>query len=375
MCHTRGMRRAALATFVVVFGCGEDKDPLPTGSITGEATSSTGSSEPTGGEETGTEPTAGAGPFDPKILYIVGGGGPEARAFWMNPDGSDPLPITSGMGAEGPVRWSRSGANVLFGRGFDIWRVIPESGEEFNLTNAPESYNGLLDVSPDGSWVLLSGTRDGVMGLYRVRITGGAAQLLVSMDDPTISRYDASYSPDGTKIAYVVSSMIADSRLFVSDALGNGANEVLEIVPQSAPTWSPDGAQLAVGASNGDDTSAVFTFTAAGTGLKPITTGQNGVYARWSPDGSRIAFYGSTLEHGSGWIIGVVDPDGANQRYLTEDYPSCYLPDWSPDGTTLVFGCIGGEDEMGIYTMVVDGGTPTMILADLNASWYPQWRP
>jgi Tol biopolymer transport system component len=372
------MRRAALTAVLVLCGCPDDKDPLSTASITaaptGDPTSSTGSTDPTGGEETGSEPTAGAGPFDPKILYVAGGAGPEARASWMNPDGSDPLPVASGMGPEYPVMWSRSGANVLFGRGSDIWRVIPESGEEFNVTNTPDAISGLLDVSPDGTWVLFASIRDGVVGLYRVRMTGGEAEPLVTTDDP-YARYEARYSPDGLKIAYVAGSMVAESRLFISDALGNGAIEVVGVVPQQAPTWSPDGTRLAVGGYLGDETSAIFTFTPAGAELKSITAGENALFARWSPDGSRIAFYGTTPEHGSGWIIGVVDPDGANQTFLTEDYATCYLPDWSPDGTTLVFGCSDDEKGTGIYTMVVDGGTPTMILAEPNHSWYPKWRP
>ncbi len=372
------MKRAALTTAWLLFGCADDKDPtVPTGSTTA-TTASTGEpttgEEPTGGEETGLEPTAGGGPFDPKILYVAGGAGPDARASWMNLDGSDAQPIASGGGMEYPVRWSRSGANALFNRGNDIWRVTPETGEEFNVTTTADQYSNYLDMSPDGAWVLFSGTRDNVIGLYRVRITGGTAQPLVLSEDQFLARYAARYSPDGQKIAYVESSETSGNRLFVANDVGEDALEVTGIAASEAPTWSPDSSRLAVSGYLGEESAAIFTFTPAGTGQTQITAGKNASYARWSPDGSRIAFYGSTTEH-SGWIIGVVDPDGANETYLTTEYDTCYLPDWSPDGASLVFGCSDEELGEGIYTMVVDGGTPTMILSEPNLSWYPQWRP
>ncbi|MEZ4454491.1 MAG: hypothetical protein R3B09_33880 [Nannocystaceae bacterium] len=336
---------------------------------TSETTTSAASSDPTGGVET----TVGVGPFDPKILYIAGGAGPEARASWMNLDGSDATPITSGSSAESRAIWSRNGAYVLLNRSKDIWRVIPETGEELNLTHGG-GHSIVVDASPDGLWVLFSGDREPGLGLYRVPIYGGDAEVIALTDDINVQGFEARYSPDSHKIAYTVYGSAAEYPLYIADEFGKGVIEVHGIDASGAPTWSPDGAQVAVHASLGPEESAVFRVDATGAGLTRITSSLVASYPRWSPDGSRIAFYGSDDAKGDHrHYVGVVDPDGENQRLLS--FASCYLPDWSPDGKSLVVGCLDEDPPTGIYIVDVESGAPTMLLADLNLSWTPLWRP
>ena len=56
--------------------------------------------------------------------------------------------------------------------------------------------------------------------------------------------------------------------------------------------------------------------------------------AVWSPDGAWVAF--STDRHGSS-DIALVPADGGAIRMLTDSPDEEFLPQWTPDGSTIVF--------------------------------------
>ena len=83
----------------------------------------------------------------------------------------------------------------------------------------------------------------------------------------------------------------------------------------------------------------------------------------WSPDGSRVAFLSGSF--GQGALL-VIDADGSRESHVTgiEAYP----PDWSPDGTRLVFEAVDG----GIYSVGADGsGLTKLTLSGSGPTWSP----
>lgn len=75
----------------------------------------------------------------------------------------------------------------------------------------------------------------------------------------------------------------------------------------------------------------IMVINPDGSGLRRLT---NGIDPVLSPDGQRVAFTRWEGETGSVWVINL---DGANERSIQGFVKQAKGPDWSPDGSQLVF--------------------------------------
>jgi dipeptidyl aminopeptidase/acylaminoacyl peptidase len=100
-----------------------------------------------------------------------------------------------------------------------------------------------------------------------------------------------------------------------------------------------------------------------------------------SPDGSEVAF---SAFFGSNTDIFVIGTDGGDLRQLTDDPATDEFPQWSPDGTTIVYDN-GGSNEQSdvqfsptaeIWTVPAAGGAPpTQLTHDRAADSSPSFSP
>jgi dipeptidyl aminopeptidase/acylaminoacyl peptidase len=108
---------------------------------------------------------------------------------------------------------------------------------------------------------------------------------------------DAQISPDGTRVAYVVTDVLKDENrtnadIWIANADGSGEPRKLTNSPKHDrhPRWSPDGKWLAFESSRDGD-SQIFLLPLDGGEPKKLTTLATGAsQAIWSPDGKAIAF-------------------------------------------------------------------------------------
>ena len=185
-----------------------------------------------------------------------------------------------------------------------------------------------------------------------------------------------SWSPDGSRIAYVRGAMASQPKNIYLVSVGGGA--ATRLTPTageySTPRWSPDGTRLAFSdctLGNCD----IFVINADGSGLTNVT--RSSVADRdpsWSPDGAHLAF--SSYRDGSTDIF-VVDADGTDLRRLTKTVfgGSSSAATWSPDGRHIAFA-VGGavEDRSGVYVVTAEGSAPAQITRaasnwDIPSAW------
>lgn len=146
------------------------------------------------------------------------------------------------------------------------------------------------------------------------------------------------------------------------------------------PAWSPDGTRLAFTSDRSGDPE-IFVVGIDGTGLRQLTTtpGRD-AHPSWSPDGTRIAFQSPRNEGQTRLFL--MDADGSGQQQITPNTGFCGVPVWSPDGTTLAFQCSDTTTRLNtpehpwrVYTMKLSEGRMTLRTHGPGHDQVPNWSP
>jgi Tol biopolymer transport system component len=118
-------------------------------------------------------------------------------------------------------------------------------------------------------------------------------------------------------------------------------------------------------------TNQIYAVNPDGTGLAQLTHEPQGISAQgpdWSPDGSRILFSRFNLSKGVGRIW-IMNADGTGQRLLASDAGrSDMQPRYSPDGGHIVFTrCLPNFEHCAIWIMRSDGTHRHLVIPFLPA--------
>jgi WD40-like Beta Propeller Repeat len=270
--------------------------------------------------------------------------------------------------------------------------------------------------SPDGNKVLFSGYPFfGSAELYVMNADGSGVKKLT--DDPFTAVWSASWSPDGTKIAYKKSSITnkVDGEIWVMNADGSGKTQVTNVgCAMLGLDWGHTGGVSKIAYGNAcPDGWGIYLINPDGSGRTHLTAvSQDVAYGTlssdrsgidWSPDGTKIVLSASH------WSACAIHGDCAVDLYIvdlvagsmtnvtnTRDPLGPFERDavWSPDGTRIAFSAFnlvpqpGGGTWPGpqaIYTMPASGGAVTKLtdppLVDTgsytaqSSDGVPDWQP
>ncbi len=239
-----------------------------------------------------------------------------------------------------------------------IWVISAGGSAMKQLTRGAEEDEHDVDpvFSPDGKSVLLTSTRGGKAGIWRMALDGTKLERVCDGDQ-------GEWSPDGKKIV-----LRRKERLLIRD-LASGAEKA--ITPEdwphcSGPAWSPDGKAIAF-AARWEGGNAIYTVPAQGGKPTKVYDKKGACEPHWAPDGSRIVY--ETETH-----IWTIRPDGSKSRLVTYFGGVQRYARYSPDGRWIVFcQAPSPRGPWELYLIPAQGGAPRK-LTDGGSDMYPDWK-
>ena len=180
---------------------------------------------------------------------------------------------------------------------------------------------------------------------------------------------DLCWSPDGTRLAFILENRRGTAALEVLDP-ESGKTATLTTAEHRAksPSWNPQGTALAY-VSDQDWVPQVFIVDAAGSHPRQVTRDAAPKRcAVWAPTGDRI---GCGIQAGGRTVIMTVKPDGAEPRQLASLTQPVESLCWAPDGRGLLLGLKQAQDcQLAIVDME---GASQPFAEGLGGSQCPQW--
>ena len=145
------------------------------------------------------------------------------------------------------------GDMIAFVYAGDIWTVPAEGGTARRLTSHP-GIELFPKFSPDGRWIAFSGEYNGTRQVFVISVDGGEARQLTYRNDvgplPPRGGWDNivyGWTPDGKYILFRANRVPQSNRLGRPHLVPfeGGQEEPLPIMEGGAASYSPDGTRLA----------------------------------------------------------------------------------------------------------------------------------
>ena len=365
----------------------------------------------------GYEVVPSLSPDGSQVAFSWNGPGEDNYDIWVKLVGpGEPLRLTTDPAHEDKPSWSPDGRQIAFlrmstGRSQDLSRadvvVVPAlGGAERRLATINVSSTATvgsrpisnLAWTPDGKWLAFGGqiAPSGSRGIWMFEVGGHERrQLTVAPEQRYAEMADASptFSSDGRRMAFLRESTVSQNAIYVialsSDLRVAGAPVQVTVAPGAVLglAWLPGDRglvfssgghmgpsrihriALAPGAADPVGASELLPFGEEATAISVARSGRLVYPARfrdtnfwrlnlaqpsarlddggfagstfdehtpdYSPDGTRLVFASTRSGAEELWIS---DADGSSSRQMTfMNGPQCSNPQWSPDGQTILF--------------------------------------
>jgi Tol biopolymer transport system component len=233
--------------------------------------------------------------------------------------------------------------------GANLFSVAPDGSDLTRLTNR-KGVEGDASWSPDGSKIAFVCARNPERGPVEICVINADGSGFTQLTRHRAFSIAPAWSPDGTKIVYATNRGGPRLRLYVMNSDGSAKQRLTRNrkgTQYTDPQWSPDGATIAFAILKGvgRETPRAFDSSIAlidaddGDNLRRLTPrrGRDELNPNWSPDGTKIAFEVNRLFDVRQSDIWQMNADGSGKRRLTSSKFYETNPVFSPDGTRIAF--------------------------------------
>jgi dipeptidyl aminopeptidase/acylaminoacyl peptidase len=294
------------------------------------------------------------------------------------------------------------------------WVMTLADGKTVRFGSEKEP-SGNPEWSPDGQWIAYRGRVGDKSGLVVARADGSGARFIAEMPGTNAplpgTGKTVTWSPDSKRIAFVSAvpgpetadvtgdpivitrylykpdaaeglTRFNDNRrlhVFVADLASGRVDQITTGNHyEHSVDWSPKGELLFLSNHDADEDEFFnYDLFAVEVGNKSAArrlsaTESNEYRPRWSPDGSMIAFEATkrgltdretTMEDTHVWVM---KADGTGRRELGVVDNRQGPPEWSPDGTAILF-TVQERGHVRLYRVPVAGGKPEVVVGERGA--------
>jgi TolB protein len=250
--------------------------------------------------------------------------------------------LTSGPSS---VAFAPDSREVVYSMAGSLWRQRLDATLALQLTDGP-GYDYQPDWSPDGRSVVYVSYRDGALELALLDLASGASRLLTQNHAVNV---EPRWSPDGKRIAFVSTAYHGRFHVFVAEVGAAG------LVHEQRVT--------------GEDKSGLrrYYYSAYDHEISPV----------WTRDGAALLYVSNRGHiHGTGGLWQMAATPGAAAREIHYEETNWRArPDFSPDGSRIVFSSYLGRNTHQLWLLPAAGGDALPISYgdwdDVGARWSP----
>jgi len=233
--------------------------------------------------------------------------------------------------------------------------------------------------SRNGRIVFSTNNQESGSQIFTVRVDGTGEVQLTNVP-PENNAVDPNFSPDGRRIAFW-SDVSGNPEIWVMKADGSHQTQLTDNRKHQnfTPNWSADGSRIVFARCTfpfGLQECHIAVMNADGTGITNLTKGHWGDYMpEYSPDGTQILFDSNRGGYDS--AIWVMKADGSGLKRLTAPELEGFWADWSPDGSHIVFANLCCAPGSNVWVMAADGSDPHALtdMPERHNAFFPEYSP
>lgn len=231
--------------------------------------------------------------------------------------------LTSGPSS---VAWSPDSKEVVYSMAGSLWRQGIDSTEARQITDGP-GYDYQPDWSPDGKSVIYVSYQKGAMELWLLDLASGKS---VELTNGGAVNVEPRWSPDGKRIVFVSTAYNKRFHIFQADVNNNKLENVVRLTGETKSDLPR------------------YYYSSYDTEISPV----------WTRDGKEILFVSNRGHiYGTGGFWRMRAEPGAQAREIHYEETNWKArPDFSPDGSRMVYSSYLGGQWHHLWVMPADGG-------------------